>query len=117
VEQGKKIEPGDLGLVSSAPRGAVVQVVQPAAAVLVPNLDALTAEPAPKNSNIGRPIPFEELERQHILEVLRGAGGNRTQAATILKISIRTMRNKLNEYKLAGLVPDDVAEDESAAPV
>ena len=39
-----------------------------------------------------------ELEKQHILAALRECNGNRTHAAKMLDISIRTLRNKLNEY-------------------
>jgi len=48
--------------------------------------------------------PLEEVEREHILRALEKTNGNRTQAATLLKISIRTLRNKLNEYKLECMV-------------
>jgi len=116
VEVGKEIEPEDLGLVSSVPRGAIVQTPPPVTAAPVETLHAPIAEPAHETSSIGQPIPLEEVERQHILEVLRGAGGNRTQAAIILKISIRTLRNKMNEYKLAGLVAEDVVGDEAEMP-
>lgn len=43
-----------------------------------------------------------EVEKQLILKTLDHCIGNRTQAANILGISIRTLRNKLNEYKKAG---------------
>ena len=39
-----------------------------------------------------------ELERELIMETLKRCLGNRTHAANILGISIRTLRNKLNEY-------------------
>jgi DNA-binding NtrC family response regulator len=39
-----------------------------------------------------------ELEKQHILAALRRCDGNRTHAAKMLNISIRTMRYKLLEY-------------------
>lgn len=39
-----------------------------------------------------------ELEKQHILAALEKCNGNRTHAAKILDISIRTLRNKLHEY-------------------
>ena len=42
------------------------------------------------------------VERGLILETLRHVLGNRTHAANILGISIRTLRNKLNEYASAG---------------
>jgi len=39
-----------------------------------------------------------EVERDLILATLRQTDGNRTHAAEILGISIRTIRNKLREY-------------------
>jgi DNA-binding NtrC family response regulator len=39
-----------------------------------------------------------EAERYLILATLKHTGGNRTHAANILGISIRTIRNKLNAY-------------------
>jgi len=42
-----------------------------------------------------------EAERNLILETLEQVGGNRTHAARILGISIRTLRNKLKEYRQA----------------
>src|SRR5437899_7548607 len=41
---------------------------------------------------------LSELEKRHILAALEQSKGNRTQAAKLLDISIRTLRNKLNEY-------------------
>jgi two-component system response regulator FlrC len=38
------------------------------------------------------------VEKQHILAALEHCKGNRTRAAELLDISIRTLRNKLNEY-------------------
>jgi len=42
---------------------------------------------------------LRELEKSMILRTLDQTNGNRTHAADILGISIRTLRNKLNEYK------------------
>ncbi len=47
-------------------------------------------------------IPLHELEKRHILNVLREYNYNRTKAADQLGISIRTLRNKLNEYRNQG---------------
>src|SRR5918997_3869825 len=48
-----------------------------------------------------------EVERDLILDTLDHCLGNRTHAAKILGISIRTLRNKLGEYTSAGLsVPE-----------
>ncbi len=48
-----------------------------------------------------------DVERHLILDTLAYCLGNRTHAARILGISIRTLRNKLNEYMDAGIsVPE-----------
>lgn len=44
-----------------------------------------------------------DVERELILATLRATHGNRTHAATILAISIRTLRNKLHEYAEDGI--------------
>jgi len=44
-----------------------------------------------------------EVEQQLILDTLEHCLGNRTHAANILGISIRTLRNKLKEYAEAGV--------------
>ncbi len=43
---------------------------------------------------------LREMEKQLILKTLEEVGGNRTHAAKVLGISIRTLRNKLNEYRV-----------------
>jgi DNA-binding NtrC family response regulator len=50
---------------------------------------------------VGRTVA--EVERDLILETLKHCGGNRTHAANLLGISIRTLRNKLAEYTAAGV--------------
>jgi two-component system response regulator FlrC len=50
---------------------------------------------------VGRTVA--EVERDLILETLKHCLGNRTHAANILGISIRTLRNKLNEYSGDGV--------------
>ncbi len=49
-------------------------------------------------------MSLSEVERRLILQTLEHTQNNRTKAAHILGISIRTLRNKINEYKEAGLV-------------
>jgi DNA-binding NtrC family response regulator len=51
----------------------------------------------------GREMTMEEIERRAILRALGKTGGNRTQAAEILGIGLRTLQRKLKEYRLAGL--------------
>ncbi|HET9903466.1 MAG TPA: sigma-54 dependent transcriptional regulator [Xanthobacteraceae bacterium] len=60
---------------------------------------ALAAEQVTR-SFVGRTVA--EVERDLILETLKHCLGNRTHAANILGISIRTLRNKLNEYAAEG---------------
>ncbi len=61
---------------------------------------AFAAEQVTRNL-VGRTVA--EVERDLILETLKHCLGNRTHAANILGISIRTLRNKLNEYAGDGL--------------
>jgi two-component system, NtrC family, response regulator HydG len=46
------------------------------------------------------------MERKLILHTLRTTHANRTEAARRLGISVRTLRNKLNEYRAAGIKVD-----------
>ncbi len=43
-------------------------------------------------------VPMEDVERQHILRVLRAVGGHRTQAAKILGLDRKTLYRKLEGY-------------------
>ena len=47
---------------------------------------------------IGELIPVAEIERRHILAVLKNCGGNQRKTARILKISKSTLWRKLKEY-------------------
>ena len=61
---------------------------------------ALAAEQVTR-ALVGRTVA--DVERDLILETLKHCLGNRTHAANILGISIRTLRNKLNEYSADGV--------------
>jgi two-component system response regulator FlrC len=61
---------------------------------------ALAAEQVTR-ALVGRTVA--DVERDLILETLKHCLGNRTHAANILGISIRTLRNKLNEYLADGV--------------
>ncbi len=72
----------------AAPQGAAAQ-------------PAATPEAKPVSALVGRRV--DEVERDLILETLTHCLGNRTRAAEILGISIRTLRNKLHEYRAQGV--------------
>ncbi|MBW2015403.1 MAG: sigma-54-dependent Fis family transcriptional regulator [Deltaproteobacteria bacterium] len=48
---------------------------------------------------IDRVLPLKDMEKRMIFRALNDHGGNRTHAARVLGISVRTLRNKLNEYQ------------------
>jgi DNA-binding NtrC family response regulator len=50
---------------------------------------------------------LSEIEKHHILAALEHCKNNRTHAARLLDVSIRTLRNKLHEYKNIGLKFDE----------
>ena len=61
---------------------------------------------------VGRTVA--DVERDLILETLQHCLGNRTHAANILGISIRTLRNKLQQYREEGLTVPQHGEAERA---
>jgi len=76
-------------------------------------LAAQTAETVSR-SLVGRTVA--DVERDLILDTLDHVLGNRTHAANILGISIRTLRNKLNQYADEGLdIPAPGEQRASAA--
>jgi len=62
-------------------------------AVVSENLDSNTIE---SRSNLS----LEELERRHLIEVLRATDGNKSRAASILGIERSTLDRKLKRYEL-----------------
>ena len=50
--------------------------------------------------------PLREIERQMILRTLDKTGNNKTRAAQLLNISLKTLHNKLNDYRARGLLGD-----------
>jgi DNA-binding NtrC family response regulator len=78
------------------PDGARLDQAPPAAVAHA----ALAAEQVTR-ALVGRTVA--DVERDLILETLKHCFGNRTHAANILGISIRTLRNKLNEYSADGV--------------
>jgi len=55
--------------------------------------------------------PLEEVERQMIMRTLQKTKNNKTRAAELLGISLKTLHNKLNLYRERGLLHDNIGED------
>jgi len=95
-----------------SPDGSRIDPSKPAAVA-----HAAMAAEAVTRALVGRTVA--DVERDLILETLKHCLGNRTHAANILGISIRTLRNKLNEYSADGTPvpppPNGTAELRGAA--
>ncbi len=84
-------------------------LIEPEAIVLAPAAPPAPAAPLTAAPLVGRTLA--EVERDLILDTLRHTAGNRTHAAAILGISIRTLRNKLKQFAEEGVpVPPPGAE-------
>ncbi len=64
-----------------------------------------------KNIQISAGMTIAEMERELILNTLKETKGNRTKAAEILGITVRTLRNKLHEYREQGIQVDEYLEE------
>lgn len=61
---------------------------------------AQSFDTAPLPSAPSHPVSMDQMERNHLQRTLELVGGNRTRAAEMLGISVRTMRNKIRQYDL-----------------
>ncbi len=111
---GSELEPWDFWDEESPPEAAAEALATPDSVAEAPAAPAL-AEPV-----AGEAAPAEgcepagidhlggqslrDVERQMIFQALRKTEDNRTHAAKMLGISVRTLRNKLNEYRSQGAV-------------
>jgi DNA-binding NtrC family response regulator len=91
---GPEIEEGAIRLPDGQPLAAADAHVRTAQA-------AVSAAETAARAFVGQTVA--EMEQQLILDTLEHCLGNRTHAANILGISIRTLRNKLKEYSEAGV--------------
>ena len=51
--------------------------------------------------------PLEEVERQMLVRTLQKTKNNKTRAAELLGISLKTLHNKLNLYRERGQLDED----------
>lgn len=93
-----------------------VTVVANSPTLSTPMASAVVSTPAAtpngngEKSMVGRTV--ESVERDLIIDTLSHCLGNRTHAANILGISIRTLRNKLKQYSDEGVaVPPSASEE------
>ncbi len=66
-------------------------------------LPSEAAVPLGPTMQTGKPVTLKEMEQQMIFQALNETSGNRTHAARLLGISVRTLRNKLHEYRQEAL--------------
>jgi DNA-binding NtrC family response regulator len=66
-------------------------------------LDGDVAEDGGMESLDNVNLTLREMEKELILRRLNRTGGNRTRAAEMLGISVRTLRNKINQYRTEGV--------------
>jgi DNA-binding NtrC family response regulator len=75
---------------------------------------AAPAEGPAAVNGAGEFLTLADAEKRHIFSVLDSCKGNRTQAAKILDLSIRTLRNKLADYNgTAGKPEEEKTEAET----
>ena len=51
--------------------------------------------------------PIEEVERQMIIRTIKKTKNNKTRAAELLGISLKTLHNKLNLYRERGQLDEE----------
>jgi DNA-binding NtrC family response regulator len=95
LASGAEIEEGAIRLPDGQPMAAPADLGARTAQAATEAAEAVT------RAFVGQTVAA--MEQQLILETLEHCFGNRTHAANILGISIRTLRNKLKEYSEAGV--------------
>ena len=100
--------PGNVRELQNAIERAVVLASEP---VLEPHHFQLTTgdllgDRAAPSASPAAGTTVADMERRLILDTLEHCGQNRTRAAELLGISVRTLRNKLKEYKTLGQLPE-----------
>jgi two-component system response regulator FlrC len=75
-------------------------VMRPEDLLLSETKAAPATQPRPAELGLSAGVTMRQMEKQLICRTLEDTGGNRTRAARCLGISLRTLRNKLNEFGL-----------------
>ena len=78
------------------------------------SLDDMSMSSASENNFDSDIMNLHELEKLAIIRVLKFHDGNRTHAAESLGISIRTLRNKINEYQGEGIAVPSLSANDTA---
>jgi two-component system response regulator AtoC len=76
-----------------------VEVLEPSE-LNPPQLDAIAAIPMPAGDGLRPGVSLECMEKRLLEMTLDATGGNRSRAAEMLGVSLRTVRNKIREYGL-----------------
>ena len=66
--------------------------------LVFPMADQCLSPDAPRIAAATAGLPLEEVEKQSILEAMKAAGGNKSEAARRLGITRKTLRKKLEKY-------------------
>lgn len=67
--------------------------------LVFPMADQCLAPDAPRMAATTAGLPLEAVEKQSILEAMKAAGGNKSEAARRLGITRKTLRKKLEKYE------------------
>ncbi|MFC4309649.1 helix-turn-helix domain-containing protein [Steroidobacter flavus] len=70
-----------------------------------------TLAPAPVALRIPVGTNLADVERWMIFATLQKCGGNKTRAAALLGVSLKTLYNRLNAYRAQGLAMDQGLND------
>ncbi len=102
VSMEDELEAAAIHLQDAGSSAAPQQTAQPAATSAPSSTGSANVKnPGAVEALVGRSMA--DVERDLIVNTLEHCLGNRTHAANILGISIRTLRNKLNQYKDEGV--------------